>query len=69
MLRADHERARRLAAARECVARGATNFQWSVLNWNKPSIDFYKSLGAAPLGEWTIYRVSDDALSKLAERA
>jgi GNAT superfamily N-acetyltransferase len=54
--------------ARECVARGATNFQWSVLNWNQPSIDFYKSLGAAPLGEWTIYRVSGDALSKLAER-
>lgn len=55
--------------ARECVARGATNFQWSVLNWNTPSIDFYKSLGAVPLDEWSICRVSGDALKRLAERA
>jgi GNAT superfamily N-acetyltransferase len=53
--------------ARKCLARGATNFQWSVLNWNAPSIAFYRSLGAAPLDEWTIYRVSDDALARLAE--
>ena len=54
--------------ARECVRRGATNFQWSVLNWNILSIDFYKSLGALPLDEWTIYRVSGEALAWLAER-
>jgi GNAT superfamily N-acetyltransferase len=53
--------------ARQAVARGANNFQWSVLNWNTPSIDFYKSLGAAPLDEWTIYRVSGAALARLAE--
>ena len=55
--------------ARACVARGATNFQWSVLNWNKPSIDFYKSLGAMPRDEWTTYRISGDALTQLAQRS
>ena len=55
--------------ARQAVARGANNFQWSVLNWNTPSIDFYKSLGAAPLDGWTIYRVGGDALARLAARA
>ena len=54
--------------ARKCVDNGWARFQWSVLDWNAPSIAFYKSLGAAPLGEWTIYRVSDDALARLAER-
>jgi len=39
-----------------------------VLNWNILSIDFYKSLGALPLDEWTIYRVSGEALARLAER-
>jgi hypothetical protein len=41
--------------------------QWWVLDWNQPSIDFYKSLGAVPMDEWTVYRVSGDALKKLAE--
>jgi hypothetical protein len=36
-----------------------------VLDWNQPSIDFYKSLGAVPMDEWTVYRVSGDALKKL----
>jgi hypothetical protein len=39
--------------------------QWWVLDWNQPSIDFYKSLGAVPMDEWTVYRVSGDALKKL----
>jgi hypothetical protein len=39
--------------------------QWWVLDWNQPSIDFYKSLGAVPMDEWTGYRVSGDALKKL----
>ncbi len=52
--------------AKEAVAQGATHVQWSVLNWNKPSIDFYERLGAKPVNEWTIYRISDDPLKALA---
>ncbi len=40
--------------------------EWSVLDWNAPAITFYKSLGAVPMDEWTIYRLSGDALSTLA---
>ena len=54
--------------ARECATRGCTNLQWAVLDWNTPSIDFYKSLGARMLDEWTGVRVSGDALARLAER-
>ncbi|SFR10506.1 Acetyltransferase (GNAT) family protein [Lentzea waywayandensis] len=53
------------ALARECVARGYTRLQWWVLNWNEPSIGFYKSLGAIPMDEWTTMRVADEALQKL----
>jgi len=49
-----------------CEARGYGRFQWWVLDWNEPAIEFYKSLGAVAMDEWTVYRVSDDALSKLA---
>ena len=48
-----------------CVERGYERLQWWVLDWNQPSIDFYKSLGAVPMDEWTVYRVSGDALKKL----
>jgi hypothetical protein len=41
-------------------------FEWSVLDWNKPAIDFYESVGARPLDEWTIYRLTGDALAKFA---
>ena len=41
-------------------------FEWSVLNWNAPSIEFYKSLGAIEMSEWRIYRVAGEALRKLA---
>jgi GNAT superfamily N-acetyltransferase len=51
--------------ARECVAKGYTRFQWWVLNWNEPSIGFYKKLGAVPMDEWTVMRVADEALQKL----
>lgn len=54
------------ALAAECVARGYTRLQWSVLNWNEPSIAFYRKLGAVPLDEWTVFRVSGDALMRLA---
>ena len=50
-----------------CLERGYERLQWWVLDWNQPSIDFYKSLGAVPMDEWTVYRVSGDALKKLAE--
>jgi GNAT superfamily N-acetyltransferase len=48
-----------------CVERDYERLQWWVLDWNQPSIDFYKSLGAVPMDEWTVYRVSGDALKKL----
>lgn len=51
----------RIAKARDCG-----RFEWSVLDWNEPAIKFYKSLGARPLDEWTIFRVTGDALDKLA---
>lgn len=55
--------------ARKCVENGWTRFQWSVLDWNRPSIEFYKSLGAVLTDEWTGVRLSGDALKALAERA
>jgi GNAT superfamily N-acetyltransferase len=51
--------------ARRCVAEGWTRFEWAVLDWNTPSIEFYKSLGAEMKAEWTIGRVSGAALAKL----
>jgi len=53
--------------ARKCVENGWSRFQWSVLDWNTPSIDFYKSLGAVLMDEWTVARVSGDALARLAK--
>jgi GNAT superfamily N-acetyltransferase len=52
--------------AQECVAKGYHRLKWSVLDWNQPSIDFYRSLGADALDEWTEFRLTDEALSKLA---
>jgi RimJ/RimL family protein N-acetyltransferase len=46
--------------------RGCGRFEWAVLDWNEPAIGFYKSLGAAAMDEWTIYRVSGEALERLA---
>jgi len=54
--------------ARRCVAQGWGRLQWSVLDWNTPSIDFYKSLGGVLMDEWTVVRVSGDALKRLADR-
>lgn len=53
--------------ARICVASGWSRLQWSVLDWNTPSIDFYKSLGAVLMDEWTVCRVSGAALTRLAQ--
>jgi GNAT superfamily N-acetyltransferase len=55
--------------AAKCVENGWARLQWSVLDWNTPSIDFYKSLGGILLDDWTVVRVSGDALRRLAQRA
>jgi GNAT superfamily N-acetyltransferase len=52
--------------ARTCVEKGWSRLQWAVLDWNKPSIEFYKSLGAVMLDGWTGCRVSGPALTRLA---
>lgn len=52
--------------AQECVRQGYARLQWSVLDWNTPSIDFYRSLGAESQDEWTVYRLSASALSDVA---
>ena len=52
--------------AKIAVTRGCTRFEWSVLDWNEPAIRFYRSLGAVPMDEWTVNRVTGDALVKLA---
>ena len=52
--------------AQLCIERGYERFQWWVLDWNEPSIEFYKSLGAVPMDEWTVFRLSGGALKKFA---
>uniref|UniRef100_UPI00281156F6 GNAT family N-acetyltransferase n=1 Tax=Microbacterium sp. TaxID=51671 RepID=UPI00281156F6 len=52
--------------ARECVDNGYTRFEWSVLDWNEPSISFYRRLGAVGMDDWTVQRVDGDALAALA---
>jgi GNAT superfamily N-acetyltransferase len=52
--------------ARLAVQRGCGRFEWSVLNWNAPSIDFYLALGARPLDAWTVYRLTGEPLRHLA---
>ncbi|MCZ7657985.1 MAG: GNAT family N-acetyltransferase [Xanthobacteraceae bacterium] len=54
--------------ARLCAERGWTRFQWSVLDWNAPSIAFYRAIGAELMEEWTVCRVSGAALARLASR-
>jgi GNAT superfamily N-acetyltransferase len=54
--------------ARRCVAQGWARFEWSVLDWNAPSIAFYQSIGAQLKDEWTICRVSGAALAELARK-
>ena len=55
--------------AKECVANGWSRLQWSVLDWNTPSIEFYKSLGAELMDQWTVCRVGGAALTALARGA
>ena len=49
------------------VERGCGRLEWACLDWNQPSIDFYRSLGAVPMDGWTTYRLTGDTLSKMAE--
>ena len=52
--------------ARIAVERGCGRLEWWCLDWNKPSIDFYLSLGAQPMDDWTVYRIAGDALNNMA---
>ena len=51
----------KIARARKCG-----RFEWAVLDWNEPAINFYKALGAVPMDEWTVFRVTGEALKRLA---
>ena len=53
--------------AQIAVERDCGRLEWWCLDWNKPSIDFYLSLGAEPMSDWTTYRIAGDTLKKLAE--
>ncbi|MBQ7903841.1 MAG: GNAT family N-acetyltransferase [Oscillospiraceae bacterium] len=53
--------------AQIAVDRGCGRLEWICLDWNQPSIDFYLSLGAIPMSDWTVYRVAGDTLRQLAE--
>ena len=55
--------------AKLAVDRGYGRFEWSVLDWNTPAIEFYQSSGATPMNEWTVQRLTGMALNKLAELA
>jgi GNAT superfamily N-acetyltransferase len=52
--------------AEVCVERGYSRLEWSVLDWNTPSVDFYKAAGAVPMDEWTVFRLTDEALRGFA---
>lgn len=53
--------------ARRCVAEGLPRLEWWVLDWNEPALRFYRSIGATPMDEWTVQRVTGEALRALAE--
>lgn len=55
--------------AQLALERGCGRLEWWCLDWNQPSIDFYRSLGAQPMDEWTVYRVTGDTLTGLAGQA
>jgi diamine N-acetyltransferase len=55
--------------AKRCVDNGYARFEWAVLDWNMPAIDFYRSIGARVLDDWRICRMTDDALAQFAGRS
>ena len=54
--------------AAQAVERGYARLEWAVLDWNQPSIEFYRSLGAVAMDEWTVYRLTGESLRRLAGR-
>ena len=60
-----HGKALLTTLARICVERGYGRMEWSVLDWNEPSIGFYKSLGAVPMDGWTVFRLTGETLAAL----
>jgi GNAT superfamily N-acetyltransferase len=54
--------------AEVAVARGCGRLEWAVLDWNQPAINFYQQLGAKPMDEWTVFRVTGPAIAALARR-
>jgi GNAT superfamily N-acetyltransferase len=57
------------AVALRAIERGCGRLEWSVLDWNAPAIGFYRSFGARPMNDWTVYRIDDEPLRLLAELA
>ena len=53
--------------ARLCVERDYGRFEWSVLDWNTPAVDFYQAIGAEPMSEWTTQRMTGESLRRLAD--
>src|SRR5690242_15445628 len=53
--------------AQRCVAEGLARLEWWVLDWNEPALNVYRAIGAVPMDEWTVQRVTGEALTKLAE--
>ena len=60
-----HGKALLVRLAQICVERGCPRLDWAVLDWNEPSIQFYRSLGAQPMDEWTTFRLTGEALRAL----
>ncbi|MHB8128142.1 MAG: GNAT family N-acetyltransferase [Mobilitalea sp.] len=54
--------------AKIATERNCGRLEWACLNWNKPSIKFYKQMGGVPMEQWTVYRLQDDALSKMSDK-
>ena len=53
--------------AKIAMERGCGRMEWAVLDWNEPAINFYRSLGAKPMDEWTVFRLTRDGITKLAK--
>ena len=62
-------RALLVALAKVARDRGCGRMEWAVLNWNEPAIKFYQTLGAKPMNEWTVFRLTRDEIAKLADAA
>ena len=56
------------AVAAEAVRRGCKRMEWTCLNWNEPSIRFYRSMGAVPMDEWTTYRLAGEAIEQATKK-